>query len=246
MATQESRWDFLRLAVADFLRQDWPQRELVIVHAGGDGFHARLLELTREHADIRCVRVPPGTVLGEMRNAAIDAARGDWVCQWDDDDRHHPERLRRQFEHACRVGADCAFLTDQLHLFLPSGDATWDDWQREAYPMNLIQATLLARRAVLCRYPPVQRGEDTAQFVGLLRAGNKIARLSDHGWLYVYVTHADNVSGYEHHRAIADAKGHSGAYLLNNENELRRRVADYSPALPTLHFRHTGGVLQIG
>jgi glycosyltransferase involved in cell wall biosynthesis len=246
MATQESRWDFLQFAVADFLRQDWPQRELVIVHAGGDGFHVRLLAFASEYASIHCTRVPTGTALGEMRNAAIDAAGGEWVCQWDDDDRHHPERLRRQFEHAQHAGAACSFLTDQLHLFLPSGDATWDDWQREAYPMNLIQATLLARRDVLGRYPAVNRGEDTAQFVGLLRAGHTLARLSDRGWLYVYVTHTDNVSGYAHHRAIADAKAHGAAHLLNNAGVLRQRAAEYAPPLPTLYFRHAGGVLQIG
>src|SRR5215831_12403194 len=89
--TQEGRLGSLALAVADFARQTERDRELVIVHDGGDGFHEGVAALARAHAgtSIRALRAPavPKLTLGTLRNLAVEASRGDYVCQWDDDDR---------------------------------------------------------------------------------------------------------------------------------------------------------------
>ncbi|MEN8822504.1 MAG: glycosyltransferase family 2 protein [Abyssibacter sp.] len=51
---------------------------------------------------------------GAARNAALTAARGQWVAVLDADDRYHPERLARMVEAAEAAGADA--YADNLYL----------------------------------------------------------------------------------------------------------------------------------
>jgi len=51
--------------------------------------------------------------LGLLRNAAISAASGRYVTQWDDDDLHHPDRVRVML-HALRCSRRAAIVLDSL------------------------------------------------------------------------------------------------------------------------------------
>ena len=67
---------------------------------GSDRYYQAIIDHL-EHAgarDIRVVYIGPGVSLGAARNLTVDTARGAYVCQWDDDDLYHPERLRIQYE----------------------------------------------------------------------------------------------------------------------------------------------------
>ena len=163
--TRGDRPGFLSQAVADFVRQTFPDRELVILHDGDDAVDARVRAIVSPHAGapIRVERTAPGPKLGGLRNIAIARARGEWICQWDDDDRHHPARLRLQWERAQSEGAAVNYLVDQLHLFEPENILFWDDWNAEPYPLNIIQGTILARRSVLPPYPDIGPGEDSCK-----------------------------------------------------------------------------------
>ncbi len=240
--TRADRLAMLADAVADFAGQDFADRELAILHEGNDAAHTAILGIAAKHpyAVIRVMRVSPGPGLGELRNIAIAAARGDCVCQWDDDDRYHPSRLTIQWDAAQAQGAAVCYLADQLHWFRPDGLLFWDDWDREAYPMNLIQGSILARRDIMPPYPNLPRGEDTLQTHALLRAAAtnsfRIARLRGAGWCYTYTFHGGNVWEAEHHRAISAAKHLPPARLLPRLGELRQRLAEYRPALSALRM----------
>src|SRR5258708_33575443 len=134
--TQEGRLASLERAVADFSRQTERERELVILHDGGQAFHSGIVKLASEYdgARIDVARVPGGRTLGALRNAAVDAAHGDYVCQWDDDDRYHPRRLEVQLEGLRAAKSDASFLADQLHLFAEAHEMYWDDWHDMPYP----------------------------------------------------------------------------------------------------------------
>ncbi len=246
MITQPGRLALTRAAIADFAAQTHRERELLIVHDGDSQFHASL-----EHAAaacdaiIRVLRQPSGHTLGWLRNAAVDAAIGDYVCQWDDDDRYHPQRLALQLQALVDANADFCFLTDQLHWFPHSGGMFWDDWNRETYPFNVVQGTLFGKRARMPRYSDDVRGEDTALLVEILRSGAPIARLRDVGWCYVYVYHGANAWDKEHHAAITRMKSLGVAALLRREASLRQRLAEYRPGLGVVRFPHEAGYLQI-
>lgn len=243
--TRESRYASLQRAVADFVRQTWAERELVIVHDGDLAFDAKVkaLAASQQRAAIAVHRQPAGSTLGELRNAAVDAARGELVCQWDDDDRYHPRRLELQFAAMRVEDSEFCFLSDQLHLFAADRIMYWDDWNLEVHPLNLVQGTLLGSKAALGRYPALARGEDTPLVLDLLRRDRRITRLREHGYLYVYVFDGQNVWDYHHHAAISAWKRFRGARLLGLESMLRARLAEYDPPLGRFVMPYEGGQL---
>jgi len=246
MVTQPARIELTRLAIGDFAAQSHAQRELIVVHDGDAAHDALLVRIAQAcTAQVRVLRQRPGMTLGALRNAAVAAATGDFVCQWDDDDRYHPERLALQLRALTAANANFGFLCDQLHWFPARGEMYWDDWNREAYPLNVVQGTLLARRDRMPAYPQIARGEDTAVLLEILRRGEPIARLRDAGWCYVYVYHGHNVFTAEHHAAISRAKCLRVATLLQREAELRRRLSEYRPGFGAVRMPHEVGHLEI-
>ena len=245
MVTQPGRIALARMAIADFAAQTHCERELLALHDGDDAFHNALEQAAAAHAAmIRVVRKPPGHTLGWLRNAAVAEARGDFVCQWDDDDRYHPQRLALQWQGLHDANADFCFLSDQLHWFPARAHMYWDDWDRESYPFNLVQGTLLGRRARMPSYPDHARGEDTDALLQILRRGDSIARLRNVGWCYVYVFHGANVWPSEHHAAISRVKSMGLVALLQRESTLRQRLTEYQPDFGALCFPHETGSLD--
>ena len=236
----------LATAFGDFARQTYATRELVVVHDGDAAFDAAVQLLAHRAGIVASVaRADPGTPLGELRNRSVALARGEWVVQWDDDDRHHPERLARQADALALRGASFAFLTEQLHHFPERGTLYWEDWSAEPYPLDFVQGTIVARRERMPAYAPMRRGEDTALCRAIVKSGETIARVRDAGWSYVYTYHGANVFAASHHRAIALAKQLSPARMLAREHVLRARLADYDPPLPDVAVPCGDGVIAI-
>jgi glycosyltransferase involved in cell wall biosynthesis len=231
--TREGALPRLAVAIGDLARQTHAERELVVVHDADAAFHAAV-ELLARRASLPATveRIAPGETLGELRNRAVSLARGALVAQWDDDDRHHPERLARQTEALGSRDASFAFLTEQLHHFPKQGTLYWEDWSAEPYPLDFVQGTIVARRERMPAYAPVRRGEDTALCRSIVTSGERVARVRDAGWSYVYTYHGDNAFAASHHRAIANAKQLSPARMLAREHVLRARLAEYDPPLP--------------
>jgi len=226
--TQPGRLDLVGRSVRCFETQTHTDRELVLVHDGDDGFHAELEDLTAGVASpTLIVRVESGAPLGHLRNRSVDAASGEIICQWDDDDLYHPRRLELQFAALNERDAAASLLVDQLHLFEPSGDLFWDDWASEPFPMSLIQGTLMAHKSALVPYPELRRGEDTPVVMALAASGERIASLQDLGWLYVYVYDGRNAWDEQHHRDISALKARSGPLLTSALEELRGYLAEY-------------------
>jgi glycosyltransferase involved in cell wall biosynthesis len=246
--TQEERLPSLALAVADFARQSTADRELVVAHDGGNAFDEAVHGIAGAHpgATIRIVRLSasPKRALGALRNTALDAARGKYVCQWDDDDRYHPRRLEIQMDALRAAGSDASALADQLHFFAESREMYWDDWHQSAYPLNFVPGTLFARRDAMARYPEEPRGEDTGLVVAMLRAGRTFARVREHGYLYVYVFDGRNTFDQAHHAAISLYHRFRGDRLARMEPELRRHLAEYDPPLGAFTMPYEGGTLE--
>lgn len=249
MVTQLSRLPMARFAIGDFLVQQWATRQLVLLHDGDDLAHRQWLEAvdaSRRQAiaghangairssttllpEVRVVRAASGQTLGQLRNASVDAALGEFICQWDDDDRYHPERLSLQMMAIRQTRADFCFLRDQLHLYPGTGELAWEDMNREAYPMNFVQGSLLGRRRLMPRYPSERRGEDTAICKAILRADHHVVRLSDVGWCYCYIYHGQNTWDEAHHRAITAHRQFNPAAMRNRHAKLVARLAEYQP-----------------
>jgi glycosyltransferase involved in cell wall biosynthesis len=59
--------------------------------------------------------------VGEKRNLAIEASRGEIILHWDDDDWMHPCRISYQVEHMLRASADVSGLSKVLFYEVGTG-----------------------------------------------------------------------------------------------------------------------------
>jgi len=245
--TRPSSMPHLATSIGDLARQRGVDVELVVVHDGDAAFHVAV-EAMAARAGLRATvdRAPAGLALGELRNRAVARASGELVAQWDDDDRHHPERLARQVAALVERAADFAFTTEQLHWFPKRGTLYWEDWATEAYPLDFVQGTLVGRRDRMPAYPALRRGEDTALCQRILASGAAIARVRGAGWSYVYTFHGGNAFPEAHHAAAARAKHLSDARLLAREGVLRSRLAEYDPPIPPVVVPCGAGPIEMG
>lgn len=183
-----NRRRFVPAAIAQFLAQDYPNAELVILDDGDEPVG----DLIPSHPALRYLRTPRHRNLGAKRNAACEAARGDIILHWDDDDWYAPHRIRVQVEALTASGADMCGI-DRALFFDPRLPAAWE----YVYPAGgapwVCGATLCFRRAFWRErpFPDTNVGED-ACFAAAVRSG-KLYVLPDNRF-FVALVHAANTS----------------------------------------------------
>jgi hypothetical protein len=208
MVTRD-RAELAMRAVRCFLAQGWVNRELVILDGSSDDGLLRQIEALQDER-IHCHRiVEEGETLGTLRNRAVSLARGDYVCQWDDDDLYDPARIELQMEVLLRTrAAACMLLRWTIW---------WPDRQRLAVSRRRAwEGSLLCERAQMPLYPDLRRGEDTPVAETLI--ANARVALLDSPRLYVYVAHEGNTFSADHFEA------HWQAATARFEQERYRRA----------------------
>lgn len=236
-----------------FIDQTYPRLELIVVSAG-DRAYSRALEHHLEHQGVgnaRLIAADPGSTLGALRNLSLDAATGDIVCQWDDDDCYHPERVSRQVEQMTREGARACFLTDNLYLLEPDKKLFWIDWTWNlSYKLRfrLLQGTLMMVNDDRFRYPETGAcahiGEDEDLAARLFQEV-PVAMMNSMGWLYIYVFHGRNTCSKEqHYRIIAD---HSipNEWVEARSKEIRQAMRHYPIEGPVIVCGARGPVFRL-
>lgn len=247
MVTQEKKADMAKQAIRDFNRQSFKDRELIVVQDSSEAFHQDLREFIKEFPedDIHLYHVEQTTSLGELRNFSVEKAKYSLICQWDDDDLYHPDRIKIQYELLQKDDSDFCFFTDQLHWYKERNLFFWDDWNVEKFPMNLIQGTVLGKKELLGKYPSLGRGEDTPVIVDIAQRGCKISKLENHGYLYIYTYNGDNVWDFNHHAAISEWKRYRLDRLEENKENLIRYLSEYGLPFDKVLMPHDQGVLEI-
>lgn len=89
-----NRRNFIPRAIQYFQRQDYANKELIIVDDGTDC----ISNLVPDVPEIRYIRLDQKTTLGEKLNLACKYASGTLIANWDDDDWYAPNRLNYQAE----------------------------------------------------------------------------------------------------------------------------------------------------
>ena len=182
----------LRKAIACFMAQTYPNKELVILSEKPDPeYEALIAPYSTESIKYYNVGGPKLT-LGECRNMAIEKSTGDYFCIWDDDDWYHAQRLEIQLEEILRSNKSASVLTFCLlfdsvnkaaHLSLPV----------------LPPQTLMCKKSIVTKdimYPPWNREEDAYFFYTLVV--NNILYPIINPILYIYVFHGGNTWNLEH------------------------------------------------
>ena len=182
-----NRRTFVPWAIADFLRQDHPARELIVVDDGDDPVD----DLMPGDERIVYVRLPARQTIGAKRNLACERAHGELIAHWDDDDWHAPHRLRAQVEALSDPRIGIVGIREPLY-FEPATGRAWRYIYRGSGQW-LAGNSLCYRRAVWERQPfaDVDIGEDS-RFVGAARQW-RIADVADPS-IHVGIVHASNVS----------------------------------------------------
>jgi len=175
-------------AVQFFLDQDYPERELIIVDDGREPVDATIADDPR----IRTIRLEDKTSIGEKRNLACQAAAGEWIAHWDDDDWHAPWRLSYQARQITDGEWDVCGLA-RLTFFDADQEKAWEYIYPDGGRPWVAGGTLFYRKEFWQdhRFQPIDEGED-ALFVWN-HPEPRIKVLSD-ARFYVALVHAGNTS----------------------------------------------------
>ena len=182
---------FAARAVTYYLRQDYANRELVVVDDGSE----RVDDLLPSSASIRYVRAEQRATVGAKRNLACRMARGDLILHWDDDDWYASNRISIQVAALLDADAEVCGLRQML-FYHSQAEETW----LYEYPAEerrwLIGGSLLYRKTFWQRrpFPNILVGEDT-RFLWSQPLDRAVA-LPDYRF-YVAMIHAQNTSRKE-------------------------------------------------
>ena len=223
------RLGHFRRALADYARQTYGPRELVVVLDHGDAatrnaFVAHVRGLGRD--DVRVVEPARKLTLGALRNASLAEARGDLLVQWDDDELFHTERIATQARILAELRAEAMCLEETLHYFPATRTLSCLNFRKA--PPQAMPGSLMMRRGLAVAYPEsgplAERGEDTA-VVAQLHALGGFRAAAGHAHLYVYQCHGANTWSDEHHRMLDRELGLSAGLLRRREAQLRAGLA---------------------
>ncbi|MCI0396121.1 MAG: glycosyltransferase [Chloroflexi bacterium] len=183
-----NRRRFAGQAIWYFLRQDYPQRELVIMDDGEDAID----DLVPQDERIRYMRLQRRLSVGAKRNLACQLSQGELIAHWDDDDWMASQRLSVQVAELLAAGADACGTRDLLHYHLEAGEAWCYSYPADRRPW-LAGGTLLYRRSTWAEHPFPDRnvGEDTA-FIWQL-APERLHVMANTS-LYVAIKHSGNTA----------------------------------------------------
>lgn len=193
---------FVPQAIRQFLRQDWPNAELIVIDDGTD----RVADLIPEDPRIRYIAVEGRRTVGAKRNLACEAARGEIILHWDDDDWMAEWRIRYQVEQLLAAKADICGLP-RIYFHEPAAGKTWE-FTSPARDRRWIAGATFCYRKDLWRAGPfedVDIGEDM-RFLWSDRR-KKVAQLDDPSF-YVARLHSGNTSskrdGSRNWRPVSD------------------------------------------
>jgi glycosyltransferase involved in cell wall biosynthesis len=185
MPTRDRR-AFVGQAVWYFLRQDYTERELIILDDGSDSI-ADLLPLDTR---IRYMRLPSQVSLGCKLNKGCEAAHGQWIVHWEDDDWIGPHRLSTQIRQLMSGIHHGCSASEVLHYHLTKGQA-WQ-WAGAANEAPTMKCGLVAYRRRFWEESPFPDADiwPSQPFPPSVSTSNVFCDWSPD--YYVKIVHADN------------------------------------------------------
>jgi glycosyltransferase involved in cell wall biosynthesis len=196
--------DLVRPSIHCYLAQTYANRELVIVRDPSvpiGEVETYVAGLHRE--DIKLVRPEGSLRLNALRNLSFAHASGELLCQWDDDDLSHPDRVEIQVDVLREHDVIACFLQDEFEYFVSSGELYWASW--EGTPLSCLPGSLMLRSDAGATYPLQaalsEKSEDGAIMFSLAQP---VAIVQGAPYLYVYSFHSNNTWGESHRRDLAE------------------------------------------
>lgn len=190
----------LERAINCFFNQRYDKKQMVIVYEDIDLITEKYLNSCNFPKEIKCIKAISSTAklsLGELRNLSISHADGSYVCQWDDDDWFHPNRLSVQMSYINKNKDRSASILARWTIF--------DSINNEVYISNrrLWEGSIMCQRDMMLEkpYPSLNKGEDTS-VIDFLNEKKIITVIEDYPELYVYNYHGENTWDQSHFNKI--------------------------------------------
>lgn len=235
LTVTKNRFELLKKSIYCYTQQSYKNRELIIISQGDVQTNLQI----RNHIDslnrndIILVEAPERLSLGAMRNLSIEVATGDIMCQWDDDDLYHPQRIMAQY-HALLGGNIIASLyTQHLKLFVEAQTMYWCDWSVERPQWRtMLCGSIMFHKDIFYTfnnrlYPESGGQSDKEEDMNVLIKFSRIGKLApvNYGHHYIYVFHGRNVYDLNHHRLVL-AKRVIGEHELKEKQNLLTNTFD--------------------
>jgi glycosyltransferase involved in cell wall biosynthesis len=188
------RHKFVPHAIRYFLRQDYTNKELVIIDDGEED----ITDLIPIDPSIRYFRLNQKQPVGTKRNLGCEEARGDLIAHWDDDDWMSPHRLSYQVGALIQSNGDVCGLQRMLFYQMATGN-TWIYTFPSQMSKWIAGGSLLYAREFWQHspFPQIGIGEDT-KFISEHSLEHAVY-LSDYS-IYVAIVHSDNTSPHSFRR----------------------------------------------
>lgn len=120
----KNRREFVPKAIEYFLRQTYPNKELVIGEdSSEDSAYQSLNQSAATPDQVHYVWCESGLTLGHKRNTLVELAAGDLIAHWDDDDWYGPTRLADQVAAMQATKTDVCGLDSPLFYDLRTGQS---------------------------------------------------------------------------------------------------------------------------
>jgi hypothetical protein len=183
-----NRRPFVEHAIRYFLRQQYDNKELIVIDDGSDC----IADLIPDMEQIRYYRLEKKLTLGAKLNLACGYAKGDIIAHWDDDDWYAERRLAYQVEVLLQGGVDVCGINRLLYYDLRNRRA-----YRYVYPSNqrtwLLGSSLCYGREMWDRnhFADINVGMDGLFVRGT--APERVGVLPDET-ISVHMIHNDNIS----------------------------------------------------
>ncbi len=215
----------LKRSVSAYQSQSFKDRELVIVVNADRGSTEACKELhhlidgLNDHS-IRLIDVIEPCSLGALRNITLSEARGEVICQWDDDDIFHPERVQEQYSLLQSTDSDANILAEILFFQSQSRALFYTNWGQT--PFKGFTGSLMCKRNAIPTYP--EHGENSrfaedSYVAKILLDSGRMQILKNKAYLYAYVFHGGNTWSSDHFEMIKNDLAISKG-LLERKKEL--------------------------
>lgn len=183
-----NRREFIPHAIHYFLRQDYPNKELIIIDDGTDN----IKDLVPDIENIRYYSLDDKITLGAKLNIACSYAKGDILVNWDDDDWYAAHRITYQVKALQYDNADVCGINRLLYYDLRNHKA-----HTYIYPSSqrvwLLGSSLCYTRSLWSqnKFADINVGMD-AYFVWGAKP-DRVAVLPD-STIAVHMIHDENIS----------------------------------------------------
>jgi glycosyltransferase involved in cell wall biosynthesis len=222
--TKSGRTSFLKKSIEYFQNQTYTNKELLILSQATQEENKQIEQFISNSQEINLHIVDEKMDLGTMRHTSVSLAKGDIVCQWDDDDVFGKNRLSNQYNKLTSDKNNIASAYSSfLHYFKCDRKIYLTDWSQKnkALDQKFHQGTIMFYRDAYCdrvSYSPAENCEDWDFAKKIVLEGNigLINQLGD----FIYVHHGGNTMELSYHKAAVNwnFKGDEETLIQNKDN----------------------------